>query len=125
MEKLRLIVVQIITLLVGAQYRQIEGLTHGITMSAEEIQTAISEYGRTLILPSSDAYELLDVIRANNVGLEQYSVRMPLWTQEEGRSDLTLELTVKIVGENVEVALDGHSRSLRLCGSFLNGKQTP
>ena len=106
MEQLRLLVVQIITMLVGAQYRQIEELTNGIRLSAREIQTAITEYGRTLALPPNSAYELLDIIRVNHVDLEQYSVRMPLWTQEEGRSDLTLELTVKIVGENLEVALD-------------------
>jgi hypothetical protein len=106
MEQLRLLVIRIITMLVGAQYRQIEELTHSIRLSAQEIQTAITEYGRTLTLPPDSAYELLDIIRVNNVELEQYSIRMPLWTQEEGRSDLTLELTVKIVGDNLEVALD-------------------
>jgi hypothetical protein len=75
-------------------------------MSAQEIRTAIAEYGRTLILPPESAYELLDIIRVNNVGPEQYSVRMPLWTVEEGRSDLTLELTVRIMGDNLEVSLD-------------------
>jgi hypothetical protein len=106
LEKLQSLVIQVVGLLVAGQYQRLVALTHGERMSAEEIQRSISEYGRNLMTPPDSAYELLDVVRITNPNLEQYSVRMPLWTEQEGRSDLTLELTVKVTGEKLEVKLE-------------------
>ena len=36
----------------------------------------------------------MDVIEVKNAQPRRWSIAMPLWTQEEGRSDLTLEITV-------------------------------
>ena len=47
----------------------------------------------------------MDVVRSNAV-IPQFSVHMPLWTEEEGRSDLTLELTIKMPDKGIEVELD-------------------
>jgi hypothetical protein len=48
----------------------------------------------------------MDVVEVRGAKLPQFSICMPLWTQEEGRSDLTLELTVKVLNKIMEVELD-------------------
>ena len=105
MEQIRLLVARIIALLVTAEYGQIVELTGGVRMSAEEIGSTISDYSRTLVNPPENAYQLLDVIRVNNTAREQYSVRMPLWTEQEGRSDLTLDLMVTASDDQPAVEL--------------------
>jgi hypothetical protein len=70
-------------------------LTAGIRLSANEIRTAIYEYGCTLILPPLSEYKTLDIIRIKDAAASSWSVRMNLWTQEEGKSDLSIELTIK------------------------------
>jgi hypothetical protein len=35
-----------------------------------------------------------------------WSLRVPLWTKEEGRSDLEFQVTVSLVGDDAIVALD-------------------
>jgi hypothetical protein len=97
---------KIIALLAAVRYEDIFNLTGGVRMSIHEIQTAINDYGRTIVLPPDSAYSLLDIVAVKNVPFDQYSVRMPLWTKEEGRSDLTLEVTCKFFEEREEVELD-------------------
>jgi hypothetical protein len=47
-----------------------------------------------LVLPPEEGFQLMDVIEVKNAQPRRWSIAMPLWTQEEGRSDLTLEITV-------------------------------
>jgi hypothetical protein len=81
-------------LLAKADYAEIESMTSGIRMSRLDIADAIVEYGRTLVVPPTEAYEQLDSIEVANAPSPTWSVTMPLWTVEEGRSDLTIELTL-------------------------------
>jgi hypothetical protein len=105
-EKLRQLVIQIVALLAACEYQRVFELTRGIRMKTEEIQRAIHDYGKSIVAPPDNAYQLLDIVRVRNTEVEQYSIRMPLWTQEEGRSDLTLGLTVKVFDDNLNVELD-------------------
>jgi hypothetical protein len=61
-------------------------------LSAEELKAALDEYGRTLVPLPEQAWNLVDEYpqpgAPNTVVLD-----VPLWTMEEGRSDLTLSLT--------------------------------
>ena len=47
----------------------------------------------------------MDIVEVMNASVPQFSIRMPLWTEEEGRSDLTMELTIKFCAEHIEVEL--------------------
>ncbi len=105
MERIYLLVARIIVLLVTKEYGRIAELTGGIRMTAEEIDRAISDYGRTLVNLPENADQLLDVIRVDGTTREQYSVRMPLWTEQEGRSDLTLDLMITANGDQLVVEL--------------------
>ena len=46
------------------------------------------------MVPPADAFKQLDLIKIRNSKPKGYSLRFDLWTEEEGRSDLSLEATV-------------------------------
>jgi hypothetical protein len=93
-ERLKEPVRRVLELLTHAKYAELETLTQGVRLSAGEMAKAIAEYGRTLATPPEDAFALMDVIEVRNATPRRWSITMPLWTREEGRSDLTIELTV-------------------------------
>jgi hypothetical protein len=93
-EKLKAPVREITELLVQGKYSEAETLTHGARLSAAEMATAIAEYGRHLVSLPNPAFGLMNVVEVRNVKPPRWSVVMPLWTREEGRSDLSLELTI-------------------------------
>jgi hypothetical protein len=82
----------LVDLLVRGEYEAVERMTEGDRMSAREIDQEISEYGRTLARP--DPAEWWPLVEITPVTAERgkLHVAVPLWTVEEGRSDLTLEL---------------------------------
>jgi hypothetical protein len=85
---------ELVQLLVACQYEEIARLTHRERLDSKSIENAIREYGRKLIMPPPEKFDQLDVVEVRNGGEPRWSVRMPLWTQEEGSSDLSIELTV-------------------------------
>jgi hypothetical protein len=62
-------------------------------MSIEDIKAGLEDYGRILIASPETAFDLLDIVEVKNSKIRQFSIRIPLWIREEGRSDLTLELS--------------------------------
>jgi hypothetical protein len=85
---------RVVSLLVSGDYRTIEKLTAATRLDAEVISRAIYEYGHTLVVPPDSAFENLDVIEVHESTPKRWSVRVNLWTEEEGCSDLSLELTL-------------------------------
>ena len=104
--KIKLVVRQVLSWLAADDFAKIAELTNGVRMSRDEIEIAIRDYGRTVCVPPEHAFNLMDLVEVRGANIPQFSVRMPLWTQEEGRSDLTVELTIKVSNENTEVELD-------------------
>lgn len=86
--------IRIVTWLVDGDYAEIENYTNGIRLSAALLEKAISEYGRTLIMPPDSALDHLDIVEVDASCPKKWSVRVDLWTAEEGRSDLSLECTM-------------------------------
>jgi hypothetical protein len=102
-EKLSHAVRGVVELLVNAD---IGGLANQCVLSRltkEDVRSVVNEYGRKLVLPPSDAYRELDAVRVSSTDIPRWSVRMPLWTKEEGRSDLTLELTVTMGANDTQI----------------------
>lgn len=93
-EELQKQIGSLLRLLAEGQYDEIEKVTNGVRLPAEQIRSAVEQYGRTLVQPPSEAYELMDVVEVKSAEPPRWSITMPLWTKEEGRSDLSLEVTV-------------------------------
>ncbi len=105
-EQLRQPVGKVIELLAAGRYAEIETLTKGVRLSAQEVAKAISDYGRQLVIPPEDAFGLMDVVEIRNAQPPRWSVTMPLWTREEGRSDLSLELTLIRGQKALDIEID-------------------
>ena len=89
------VVRDIVAQLAAGYYAELERQTGGVRLSASELAGVVREYGRRII-PSPERGELLlDVVPLAAGGPSAWSVDVPLWTAEEGRSDLTLQLTVR------------------------------
>lgn len=104
--RLELPVREILTLLAQRRYTELEALTHGIRLRAPEISQAVANYGRTIVVPPIDAFQFMDVVAVETANPPRWSITMPIWTEEEGRSDLSVELTVIEEGGALRVELD-------------------
>ena len=85
---------EVLTLLAEKRYSELERFTHGVRLKAADISNAVADYGRTIIAPPIDAFRLMDVVEVKAAVPPRWSITMPIWTKEEGRSDLSVELTV-------------------------------
>jgi hypothetical protein len=97
---------RIIELLVTGRYDDVCTMTKGIRLSAQEMRTAIQDYGRTLVIPPEDWFQTMNTVAVRDSSPTRWSVTVPLWTKEEGRSDLSLELTLIQRTNGLEVELD-------------------
>lgn len=91
-EKLYRTVTRVVKLLVEGKYGELESLSTGKRLAARDMQKAIEDYGCHLVMPRE--FEGLNVIEIKGSVPPQWYVGVNLWTVEEGRSDLTLELTL-------------------------------
>ena len=57
-----------------------------------DIKKVLADYGRRPVVPHASIDELMDVVEIRGSCPKSWSVNLPLWTEEEGRSDLTLEM---------------------------------
>lgn len=92
-ERLQQTVLHLVSLLVDQQYSELEKLSDGKRLSAAEIQHAVTCYGRTLTMPPVDVDEA-DVIEVIGSNPTRWSVIVRLYTQEEGLSDLSLDVSL-------------------------------
>lgn len=74
-------------------------------LTQKELRNAIAEYGRTLVPIPKDGTDEADVYPLDGAP-GRFAVDVPLWTQEEGRSDLTLSLIVVETHDAVEVSIN-------------------
>lgn len=74
-------------------------------LSSDDIRGVIAEYGKTFIAPPTNAYRDLDAVPVRD-SAAIWSVRAPLWSEEEGRSDLELQLTIGQRGDRWVIELD-------------------
>lgn len=84
----------VVDLLIRRCYSEIEQLSKGKRLSASELEGAIAEYGGTLVHAPAGSTSV-EFIRVELPGPECWRVDVDLYTQEEGRSDLTLQLTLE------------------------------
>jgi hypothetical protein len=78
--------------LVGGDVDGLLRLAPKSRMSAEEVRSVLAGYPYRPVFPSAPIEKLLDIVEVKGVSPRSWSVNLPLWTKEEGRSDLTLEM---------------------------------
>lgn len=93
-EKLRQTVQHIVSLLEKKAYGELESLSRGVRLSAEEMREAIEGYGQEIFHLPEAGFKELNVIEVRNSNPKQWGVDVPLYTENEGRSDLTLAITL-------------------------------
>lgn len=82
-------------MLVQGDYEGLEHLTNGNRLTAAEMADGVTEYGGSLVLPPDSAFDSIDIVEVAGATPREWDARMSLWTAEEGKSDLTLELTLR------------------------------
>jgi hypothetical protein len=90
--QIRTAVSMTVNLLVRGQYDVLESMTRGKWLSAGQLRQAVTEYPHRLVQPPDSAWENLDVMHAMDLEPATFLVDFPLWTDDEGLSDLTLQL---------------------------------
>jgi hypothetical protein len=91
--------------LLNQEYQHVELLTAGVRLNAKEIEESIKGYGRKLA-PYPEKVEI-DAIEIFGTEEKAWSVVAPVYTMEEGFSDLSIELTLIEKSEDyIKVELD-------------------
>jgi len=91
--------------LVKGQFDQLERDGRSGRLSSHELKEALQAYGRTIITLPDEAFHLAEVYPVKGQHAT-WAVDVPLWTAEEGRSDLTLSLTVSDRQDGVQLEID-------------------
>lgn len=96
---------KIANLIAERQYILVLQMSSRSRLTAADIEKVIDDYGRTFVQLPANFGEYLDAVVIEGRSRPTWSVQVPLWTLEEGRSDLTLELTVteEIDGPSIEL----------------------
>ena len=63
-------------------------------LTVEELAKAIDDYGRSLAAIPDHGWDLADSYEIEGRP-NSWAIDLPLWTQEEGRSDLTLSISAE------------------------------
>jgi hypothetical protein len=107
-ERLQSAVQHAVDLLVSGKYFELEALSGGRRLSAAELEQAVRDYGRELTNEPGGKCSWRERVEIRSPeNREGWSLYVDLWTVEEGRSDLTLELTVwESADGGLEVEID-------------------
>ncbi len=96
---------QLVEDLVAGDYAAIAADGRIGRLTNDELRRAIVQYGKTLVSLPVGGVDAADVYPSDNDPRES-AVDLPLWTAEEGRSDLTLSLTVVEGEDGPRVSID-------------------
>ena len=91
---------RIITLLVSKEYEELTNEIDCQGLSSNDILNIIEDFGETLVVPKLEQLEELNII---DIDENEWAIDFDLWTQESGKSDLTIQLTIK---RNSDKSLD-------------------
>jgi len=89
-----LIVGEFVALLAAGNFEDALRRPPSSRVTPEQLRCAVNAYGRSLIALPAEGYELIDYVEVLGSNPTEWSVVVSLFTQEEGRSDLSLELSM-------------------------------
>lgn len=91
-DELGLVAKHVMKLLVERRYDELEQVTGGTRLSADEIADAVDDIGAALVMPPPASWNSLNLVAVRN-SPGAFSLHMDLWTAR-GRSERTVELTL-------------------------------
>ncbi|MFY0527906.1 DUF7668 domain-containing protein [Archangium gephyra] len=103
--KLMVQVRRLIEDLAAGRYAAIAADGRAGRLTEAELRTAVEQYGRTLVPLPADGERLVDIYEQTSQP-DAVTLDVPLWTREEGRSDLTLSVMAIKQGETYTVEVD-------------------
>jgi hypothetical protein len=103
---LRMVLRSVVERLARGEYQALVAESSASRMTVAELGDAVNDYRRTLVIPPEAAYQTLNTVQVRGTSSPTWSVRFPMWTREEGKSDLTLELTVVVNEGGARFELD-------------------
>ncbi len=107
-KKIARMVRRVVRLLVAGEYEELAAATKYTRLRAEHIRESVEEYPGILTMPPESTFDNIDAIETTGPPPRQWSVRVDLWTREEGRSDLSMEMIlIESDDEFLTVELDG------------------
>ncbi len=86
------IVSEIVACLAAADYEGLAAMAPRSRVTPSQLRAAVEQYGRTLVSLPPGAVEFIDYLAVRSSDPRAWSAVCPLFTVEEGRSDLSLEL---------------------------------
>ena len=95
----------LVLVLVAADYDLLERDGRAGRLPAIQLEEAVRAYGKTLVPLPPEARANIGMIERTD-GSNELAVDVDLWTREEGRSDLTLQLTAKKIGDRYALSID-------------------
>jgi hypothetical protein len=103
---LRRAVERLVLDLVAGRYDALEADGRSGRLTANQLRVAIADYGRTLVPIPDQGWALAEVFDHESGGGGPCSIDLPLWTAQEGRSDLTVSLSARVGPAGYEVEVD-------------------
>jgi hypothetical protein len=91
--------------IVAGRFQDLEADGRLGTTTAGELRNAVLHYGRTITHLPSEAWRLVDEF-FDETRPDEISMDVPLWTVEEGRSDLTLSVSCRRDRTGISVAIE-------------------
>jgi hypothetical protein len=98
-DKIRNIVQDIL----GGNYEDIVLRKENGRIDINDLENVIKEYNKTIIPLPEEAFSIAELYKIND---NQIDIYIPLWTKEEGRSDLTLFLSCYNTNETLTVEIN-------------------
>jgi hypothetical protein len=92
--QVRSIVTDLLVLLADRDYESIMERCGYSLLDDDDLRMAVAEHGRTVVAPPAD-YAFLRFCELRARAVPTWHVEADVWTEEEGRSDLTLEMTIE------------------------------
>jgi hypothetical protein len=105
-DQIRSIVIDLLVLLADEDYESIMERCSNSHLTGDHLRTAIREYGRKVVAPPAD-YANINMGEVEEATPPTWWVVADLWTEEEGRSDLSLELTIAFAPSGPVIEIDG------------------
>jgi hypothetical protein len=93
--KLRATVCALTDRLVQGDYEGLCRVARASRLDPEDVERVVRDYGRHLVTLPVAAFDAIDLVPVSSSNPQRWNVIVPLWSEEEGRSDLSLELTLE------------------------------